>query len=142
LVCDSPSIASLITSCLVFDGPAIGASEMGSSSASSILASFCNIVARTSIAGSSGGRGTCASHEVSLLGASISAVTTFGLNGHTPVFLKAALIFSGVSARTWAFPYTVRKLFLSMAAPFSRSHLSRSLPINFLSGEKITMSSP
>ena len=61
----------------------IGALEIVSSSTSSILANFHNIIARMLITGSSGGRVICVSHEVSLLGVSISAVTTFRLNDHT-----------------------------------------------------------
>jgi hypothetical protein len=36
--------------------------------------------------------------DVTKLGAIISSVTTSGLNGQTPIFLKAAQIVSGVNA--------------------------------------------
>ena len=67
-------------------------SEMisGVSLALLIVASFLSIVASMFTAGSSGGMGKCASDDVSLLGASISSVTTLGLKGQIPVFLKAS----------------------------------------------------
>lgn len=54
--------------------------------------------------GVAGAIGRWPSQDDSLLGAIITRVMTLRLNGHTPVLQKEDLMFSGVSARTWALP--------------------------------------
>ncbi len=60
-------------------------------------------------------------HCVLRLGAIISSVTTFGLNGQTPVFRNAAAIRSGFRACWCARPYTRRKFSLDIISPVSHS---------------------
>ena len=86
--------------------------------------------------------GRFASREVSLLGASISGVTTSGLKGWMPVLRKAVLMFPGVRACTYAFVMTLRKFDLLIALPVSRNSLSRSLLRSSLRIANITTSRP
>ena len=116
-------------------------SSSESDSASSRSQSLRNMSPK-SFAASEVSTGKFASREVSLLGASISAVMTSGLKGWIPVLQKAVLIFPGVRACMYAFVMTLRKFDLLIALPLSHNSLSCSLPRRSLRIANITMSRP
>lgn len=62
------------------------------------------------LTGVEGAMGTAALSDVSRLGAIIAEVTTFGLNGHMPVFENALRMVDLVRALTCARLYMARKL--------------------------------
>ncbi len=88
------------------------------------------------------GRGNALLLAVSRLGAIIWVVTTSGSSRTTPVFLKAARIFSGVSALTCARAYTARKFDFVTVLPLSHSCVSRSSVHLLFNTLNITTSRP
>ncbi|KAJ7923560.1 hypothetical protein B0H13DRAFT_1979520 [Mycena leptocephala] len=98
-----------------------------------------SVITRTGVIGATG---RWPRTEVSRLGAIIAGVTTSRLNGHRPVFSKAALMFASVKARTCARPYIARKFSFVMAWRFSRWNSSFSCVQYSFSVPKIATSSP
>ena len=111
-VCDvglgRPSTASRITSSFdafgveeAFDGLEVNSGpSLGSDSLSSTIDSLQNMSVRILIAPvGAGGTGRWLSHNISLLGAIITSVTTSRQKGQTPVLTKAWRMFSFVRAR-------------------------------------------